>query len=68
MTELGAAGSARIADGQFGSLSFQARLLARRIRQLRAEPGVSGVIVWALRDYALRPDFAGGSVTCACRG
>ncbi len=68
VTELGAAGSARIAAGQFGSLGFQARLLARRVRQLRGEPGVSGVIVWALRDYALRPDFVGGSVNLRVPG
>nr|MBA3746509.1 hypothetical protein [Solirubrobacterales bacterium] len=24
--------------------------------------GVSGVLVWTLRDYALRPDFVGGSI------
>ena len=62
VTELGAAGSARVADGEFGSLRFQADLLARRIRALDDEAEVSGVLVWALRDYALRPDFVGGSV------
>ena len=46
----------------FGGLDFQARLLARRVRELRAEPALSGVIVWTLRDYALRPDFVGGSI------
>jgi hypothetical protein len=62
VTELGAAGSPRVADGRFGSLRFQANLLARRIRALHDEPGVSGVLVWSLRDYALRPDFVGGSI------
>lgn len=62
VTELGAVGSARVTDGAFGSLEFQARLLARRIRGLAREPGLSGTIVWALRDYALRPDFVGGSI------
>ncbi|MDX6719073.1 MAG: beta-galactosidase, partial [Solirubrobacteraceae bacterium] len=62
VTELGAAGSARVRGPRFGSLDFQAGLLARRIRGLRAEPGLSGILVWALRDYALRPDFVGGSV------
>ncbi|MEA2192837.1 MAG: beta-galactosidase, partial [Solirubrobacteraceae bacterium] len=62
VTELGAAGSARVRGARFGSLAFQAGLLARRIRGLRAEPGLSGILVWALRDYALRPDFVGGSV------
>jgi hypothetical protein len=46
----------------FGGLRYQAQLLERRIRGLRAEPGVSGILVWTLRDYALRPDFVGGSI------
>lgn len=62
MTELGAAGSARIAGPGFGGLDFQADLLGRRLRELRGAPRLSGTIVWNLRDYALRPDFRGGSV------
>jgi hypothetical protein len=62
VTELGAVGSPRMPENAFGSLTFQARLLARRIRQLAREPGLSGTLVWSLRDYALRPDFAGGSI------
>ena len=62
VTELGAVGSPRMAGDAFGSLTFQARLLARRIRQLSREPGLSGTLVWSLRDYALRPDFVGGSI------
>lgn len=62
VTELGAAGSARTAGTAFGSVAYQAALLGRRLRELRAAPGLDGTIVWNLRDYALRPDFRGGSV------
>ena len=62
ITELGAAGSPRTRGDAFGGLRYQAQLLERRIGELRAEPGVSGIIVWTLRDYALRPDFVGGSI------
>jgi hypothetical protein len=62
IAELGAAGSPRTSGDAFGGLSYQARLLERRIRGLRHEPGVSGILVWTLRDYALRPDFVGGSI------
>jgi hypothetical protein len=62
VTELGAVGSPRMPSSAFGGLGFQARLLARRIRQLSGEPGLSGTLVWSLRDYALRPDFSGGSI------
>jgi hypothetical protein len=63
VTELGAVGSPRMPSAGFGGLGFQARLLARRIRGLSREPGLSGTLVWALRDYALRPEFVGGSIT-----
>jgi hypothetical protein len=62
ITELGAGGSARVGGSDFGSLRFQAELLGRRLRELHDEPDLSGTIVWNLRDYALRPDFRGGSV------
>ncbi len=62
VTELGAAGTALIPDPGFGSLGFQAALLAQRLRDLGDNPELSGAIVWTLRDYALRPDFRGGSV------
>ena len=62
VTELGAAGSERIGGDAFGGLLFQAQLLSRRLGALRDHPNLSGTIVWCLRDYALRPDFRGGSV------
>ena len=62
VTELGAAGTAGIPGDGFGGLRYQASMLSRRMRGLLDEPGVGGVIVWNLRDYALRPDFRGGSV------
>ena len=63
ITEFGAAGSDRVSPaGAFGGLEFQAGLLARRVAALSADPTLSGMLVWALRDYALRPDFHGGSV------
>lgn len=62
ISELGAIGTGSAGPGAFGGLSFQAALLRGRIAGLRGAPGLSGTIVWALRDYALRPDFTGGSV------
>ncbi|MDP2710315.1 MAG: glycoside hydrolase family 2 TIM barrel-domain containing protein [Solirubrobacteraceae bacterium] len=62
ITELGAAGTAVIGGDAFGSLRFQADLLGRRLRELRGAPNLSGTLIWNLRDYALRPDFRGGSV------
>ncbi len=62
VTEFGAGGSDRTAAGSFGGLRFQADLLARRVTALSADPALSGMLIWSLRDYALRPDFRGGSV------
>lgn len=68
VTELGAAGSPRSPANEFGGLRFQGRLLARRLRGLLGEPGLSGTLIWALRDYALRPDFTGGSIALKMPG
>lgn len=62
VTELGSAGTRRVRADGFGGLRHQASLLSRRLSALLTEPGLSGVIIWNLRDYALRPDFRGGSV------
>ena len=62
ITELGAAGSDRGSPDAFGGVDFQAELLERRLRGLRDDAALSGTLVWSLRDYALRPDFRGGSV------
>jgi hypothetical protein len=62
VTEFGAAGSDLTPADAFGGRRFQADLLARRVRALSADPTLSGMLIWSLRDYALRPDFHGGSV------
>jgi len=36
--------------------------VARHIRAYRDDPRLSGMVVWALRDFAMRPNFLGGSV------
>ena len=41
---------------------FQADLLARHIRAYQADPHVTGMLAWSLQDFALRPNFLGGSV------
>ncbi|UTI66127.1 hypothetical protein NBH00_07960 [Paraconexibacter antarcticus] len=68
VTELGAAGTRRVPAQQFGGVGFQADLLARRVAMLRGLPGISGELLWLLRDHALRPDFRGGSVLDAHPG
>jgi beta-galactosidase/beta-glucuronidase len=61
VTEFGAEANTLNAPGAPGGLQFQAGLLARHIRAYRAQPWLSGMLVWNIQDFALSPDFAGGS-------
>jgi hypothetical protein len=45
-----------------GSFSFQTRLLTQHIDLYRSRPALSGMLIWNLRDFALSPGFAGGSI------
>ena len=42
--------------------SFQSRVLAAHIAAYRADPHLSAMLVWVLRDYPLVPSFEGGSI------
>ncbi len=46
-----------------GGYGFQAWLLRRHIATYRDMPQLSGMLVWNLRDFALTPSFAGGSIS-----
>jgi beta-galactosidase/beta-glucuronidase len=62
ITEFGAEASARNATDLPGGYGFQARLLGLHIRTYKAFDGLSGALVWDLRDFAVSPAFAGGSI------
>jgi hypothetical protein len=62
VTEFGAEANTRNPTSGPGGLDFQADLIARHIRIYRAQPWLSGMLVWNLQDFALSPSFAGGSV------
>ncbi len=62
VTEFGAEANRANPTGAPGGLRFQANLLARHIRAYRADPHISGMLAWTLQDFALRPNFLGGSV------
>ena len=44
-----------------GSYAFQRRFLARTLDVLDADPRLSGALVWALRDFPVRPGWSGGN-------
>jgi hypothetical protein len=63
ISEFGAEANHRNAALAPGGVGFQAKLLDLHIRAYRRQPGVSGMLVWNLRDFAVAPSFAGGSIT-----
>jgi hypothetical protein len=62
ISEFGAEANGLNPAGSPGSYSFQASLLARHIRAYVADPRLSGMFVYLLRDYPLVPTFQGGSI------
>ncbi|HEV2754007.1 MAG TPA: glycoside hydrolase family 2 TIM barrel-domain containing protein, partial [Solirubrobacteraceae bacterium] len=68
VTEVGAESSARNRPAEPGGLGFHADLLERRLGTYAGIDGLDGVLVWNLRDFALRPDFRGGSIADAYPG
>lgn len=62
ISEFGAESNTLNRAGSPGSYSFQSSLLARHIAVYAADPKLSGMLVWNLRDYPLVPSFQGGSI------
>jgi hypothetical protein len=62
VSEFGAESNTLNRPGSPGSYSFQSSLLARHIRVYAADPKLTGMLVWGLRDYPLVPQFYGGSI------
>jgi len=62
VTEFGAEANGDNQTSKPGGFAFQADLLRRHIDMYRTEPGLSGMLVWNLRDFAVSPAFAGGSI------
>ncbi len=62
VTEFGANGNRQNPTAAPGGFAYQADLLRRRIALYAARADVAGMLVWTLRDYAVSPGFAGGSL------
>jgi hypothetical protein len=62
ISEFGAESNALNKPGRPGSYAFQTRLLTQHIHLYEADPALSGMLVWVLRDFALNPTYYGGSV------
>ncbi len=62
ISEFGAESNTLNPPGSPGSYSFQSRVLSAHIAAYRADPHLSAMLVWVLRDYPLVPTFEGGSI------
>ena len=62
VSEFGAESNSLNTNGRPGSYGFQANLLRLHIDTYARMPSLSGMLVWDMRDFALAPTFAGGSI------
>jgi hypothetical protein len=62
ISEFGAEANALNAPAAPGGYGFQSALLKLHIGIYKANPRLSGMLVWNLRDFAVTPAFYGGSI------
>ena len=62
ISEFGAESNGLNPPGSPGSYAYQAQLLAEHIAVYEADPRLTAMIIWVLRDYPLNPTFEGGSI------
>ena len=62
ISEFGAESNALNPPGSPGSYAYQAKLLAEHIAVYEADPHLTAMLIWVLRDYPLSPTFDGGSI------
>ncbi len=62
ISEFGAETNALNPPGRPGSYSYQSQLLAEHIAVYAADPQLSGMFVWVLRDYPITPSYEGGAI------
>jgi beta-glucuronidase len=62
ISEFGAESNGLNPAGSPGSYAYQAKLLAEHIAVYEADPHLTAMMIWVLRDYPLTPTFSGGSI------
>lgn len=62
VTEFGAEANDLNPTNRPGGFRFQANLLRLHLDEYARTPKLSGMLVWNLRDFAVAPSFAGGSI------
>jgi beta-galactosidase/beta-glucuronidase len=62
VSEFGGESNGLNPPGSPGSYAYQAKLLAEHIAVYEADPRLTAMMIWVLRDYPLTPTFSGGSI------
>jgi beta-galactosidase/beta-glucuronidase len=62
VSEFGAESNGLNPAGSGGSYAYQAKVLAEHIAVYEADPRLTAMMIWVLRDYPLTPTFEGGSI------
>ena len=68
ISEFGANANGRNDTDRPGGYRYQARMLSRRIAYYARRPEVAGTLIWALREYAVTPNFRGGTLRAQVPG
>jgi hypothetical protein len=62
ISEFGAESNALNPTNSPGGYAFQSQLMVNHIKTYEGDSTLSGMLIWDLRDFALTPTFAGGSI------
>jgi Glycosyl hydrolases family 2, TIM barrel domain/Glycosyl hydrolases family 2 len=62
VSEFGAESNGLNPSGSAGTYAYQAKLLAEHISVYAADPRLTAMMIWVLRDYPLTATFSGGSI------
>ncbi|MDQ3677171.1 MAG: hypothetical protein M3401_10270 [Actinomycetota bacterium] len=62
VTEFGAEANGRNKTTAPGGYAFQSHLLDLHLSTYQTIPNLAGALIWNLRDFAVTPSFAGGSI------
>ena len=60
-TEFGAEANRSGSADEMGTFEFQTNFMLSQMRILRDVPYLNGYFAWALKDYAVRPEWGGGN-------
>lgn len=68
ITEFGAEANTLNPSRRWGGFRYQADLISLHLRTYETLRQLDGMLIWNLQDFALTPDFAGGSIVGRVRG